>query len=129
MTDLFGPGAAFHHVGVAVADIAAACPSLATTHDPIQRVRVGFLSVHGAVVELIEPAGEGSPVSASIAKGIKLVHLCFSVPNLEAAIAAGEGNGCRQVSEPAPAVAFEGRRIVWVFHPTYGLFELLEGAG
>jgi methylmalonyl-CoA/ethylmalonyl-CoA epimerase len=125
--NLFGPGAAFHHVGLVVASIdAAAIPNLQKTHDPIQKVNVAFTDLHGTVVELIEPAGPDSPVSANLKKGIKLVHLCVSVPNIEQAIAFAEAKEMRQLSEPVPAVAFNGRRIAWLFHPTYGLFELLE---
>jgi methylmalonyl-CoA/ethylmalonyl-CoA epimerase len=124
--DLFGPGTTFHHVGLVVPDIDAAAPGIEKTHDPIQRVNVAFVDLHGSVVELIEPAGEKSPVAASLKKGIKLVHLCYMVPSIEKAIAHAELHECRQVSEPAPAVAFDGRRIVWTYHPTYGLIELIE---
>jgi methylmalonyl-CoA/ethylmalonyl-CoA epimerase len=124
--DLFGPNTTFHHVGLVVADIDAASPGIEKVHDPIQRVCVAFLDLHGAVVELIQPAGEKSPVAANLAKGQKLVHLCYCVPRLEEAIVHAQKMECRQLSEPAPAVAFNGRRIVWLYHPTYGLIELLE---
>jgi methylmalonyl-CoA/ethylmalonyl-CoA epimerase len=124
--DLFGPGATFHHVGLVVPDISAASPGVEKVHDPIQCVSVAFVDLHGTVVELIEPAGYESPIAVSLAKGHKLVHLCYSVPHLETAILHAEQNECRQWSEPAPAVAFGGRRIVWMYHPTYGLIELLE---
>jgi methylmalonyl-CoA/ethylmalonyl-CoA epimerase len=124
--DLLGPGTTFHHVGLVVAQIEAAFPGIEKVHDPIQRVCVAFVDLHGAVVELIEPAGEKSPVASSLAKGQKLVHLCYCVPRLEDAVAHAEQHECRQLSEPAPAIAFNGRRIVWLYHPTYGLIELLE---
>lgn len=124
--DLFGAGAVFHHVGLIVASIEAANPRLVKTHDPAQRVNVAFMDLHGAVIELIEPAGQKSPVSASLAKGIKLIHLCYTVPSIEAAVAVAEAQGARQIAEPVPAVAFDQRKIAWVYHPTYGLFELLE---
>jgi len=124
--NLFGPGARFHHVGLVVADIdALAIAGLKKVHDPIQKVNVAFVDLHGTCVEFIEPAGEGSPVAASLKKGIKLVHLCVEVPDMSKAIEFAEKNDLRQLSQPAPAVAFDGRAIVWMFHPTFGLFELL----
>jgi methylmalonyl-CoA/ethylmalonyl-CoA epimerase len=124
--DLFGAGAVFHHVGLVVPDIEGASPGIEQFHDPIQRVHVAFLDLHGVVVELIQPAGASSPVAANLKKGQKLVHLCYEVPDLEGALRYCEERDCRLLSDPTPAVAFDRRRIAWVFHPTYGLIELLE---
>ena len=124
--NLFGAGTRFHHVGLAVASIDDAAPGLPKTHDPTQRVSVAFQDVHGAVIELIEPAGERSPIAASLKKGTKLVHLCYEVPDIHAAISVAEGGGMHVVAAPTPAVAFDGRRIAWVYHEVYGLIELLE---
>ena len=77
-------------------------------------------------LELLEPANEKSPVFLSLKKGIKLVHLCFEVPDIEAAIARGIEHSFMQIAPPVPAPAFEGRRIAWVYHAALGLFELLE---
>jgi methylmalonyl-CoA/ethylmalonyl-CoA epimerase len=111
---------------VVVADIdELAIAGLVKVHDPIQKVNVAFTDLHGVTVELIEPAGEGSPVAASLKKGIKLVHLCVEVTDMSKAIEFAEKGDFRQLSQPVPAVAFEGRAIVWMFHPTFGLFELL----
>jgi methylmalonyl-CoA/ethylmalonyl-CoA epimerase len=126
--DFFGSGATFHHVGLAVESIDAAQAGLTKFHDPIQKVVVAFMEVHGAMIELIEPAGGGSPVSASLAKGIQLLHLCYEVPNLEQAIASAGKHGLRLIARPAPAVAFDQRRIAWLFHQRFGVFELLEAA-
>ncbi len=63
----------------------------------------------------------------NLKKGQKLVHLCYEVPDLAAALSTASQHECRQLSEPSPAVAFSGRRIVWFYHPTYGLIEPLEG--
>ena len=128
--NLFGPGATFHHVGLAVRAIDdLGIAELKKVHDPIQKVSVAFVDLHGTCLEFIEPAAGDSPVTASLKKGIKLVHLCVEVPDLEKAIHFAETQGLRQLSLPAPAVAFGGRLIVWLFHPTYGLFELLEKRG
>ena len=49
----------------------------------------------------------------NLKKGQKLVHLCYEVPDLAAALSTASQHECRQLSEPSPAVAFSGRRIVW----------------
>lgn len=59
-------------------------------------------------------------------KGISAYHLCFKVPDLKAALDISSRYGFRCIAEPVPAVAFGHRKIVWVFSPVYGLFELLE---
>jgi methylmalonyl-CoA/ethylmalonyl-CoA epimerase len=126
-TDIFGPEARFHHVGLAVRSIEEAASGIPNWEDPIQRVRVGFLDMHGAPIEFVEPVGDRSPVTRSLEKGQKLLHLCFEVPDLDAALRIGAERGFRALGPPAPAVAFGGRRICWVFSSIYGLVELLEG--
>ena len=124
--EYFGPGARFHHVGLAVSSIDATVPGLEKTEDPVQRVRVAFADFSGLAVELIEPACADSPVDASLKKGVKLLHVCIEVPSLESALEHGRRHGFRRISAPAPAAAFQMRGIVWVFHGAFGLVELLE---
>lgn len=96
--------------------------------DPTQRVSVAFVELGGLRLELIEPFGERSPIDASLSKGQTLVHLCFRVPNLEAALVHGKQSGLHQLARPVPAVAFGGRRIAWLFGAGVGLIELVESA-
>ncbi len=122
----FGPGARLHHVGMAVASIAAHAPKATVTHDPRQRVHVAFVDLAGTRIELIEPAGEGSPIARSLEKGAKIVHLCYEVDDLEGALEIATTHGFRRLQPPTPAPAFDGRRIAWCISGTYGLIELLE---
>lgn len=124
--DFFGPEARFHHIGLAVRSIAPLRPEARPTADPIQRVSVAFVDLHGLNIELIEPLGASSPIERSLRNGTKLVHLCYEVGNLALAVNRSRTYGFRQLSLPVPAQAFEGRRISWVYSPEYGLFELLE---
>ena len=124
--DLFGPGAAFDHVGVAVQKIDPQRFPLEKIHDKTQDVRAVFADVHGTKFELIEPASDKSPITASIKKGIKVVHLCFTVPDIDAAIAFAVEHGFFLVAAPVPAIAFNNRKIAWLVHDVLGLFELLE---
>src|SRR5262249_10897898 len=103
-----------------------AIPGLQSVQDPIQQVRVAFADLAGLTIELIEPAGENSPIDQSLKKGIKLVHICIEVPSLEAALNICAKNGFRKISSVQPAVAFGMRKIVWVFNSALGLVELVE---
>jgi catechol 2,3-dioxygenase-like lactoylglutathione lyase family enzyme len=124
--EFFGPSARLHHVGMAVRSIEDAVPGLQSIEDPIQSVHVAFADIAGLTIELIEPAGEHSPIDQSLKKGIKLLHLCIEVPSLELALEHCRKHGFRRISVPQPAVAFDMQRIVWVFNTTFGLVELLE---
>lgn len=130
------------HVGVAVPDLGPTTDLLTALFgyrvisgpfdDPIQRVSVNFLTTqdHDAVeLELIAPLTEDSPVRATLAKGGGAAyHLCFETADLDAAIAHALKQKCLLVSPPAPAVAFNGRRIAWIYTKSRQLFELVEAA-
>ena len=129
----------FHHVGYAVEAIEpylkeffeplfGPCPVSPVYEDPIQRVRVVFVEVPpGTRIELVEPLDENSPVRRFIGdqRG-GLYHLCFEVDDLDAEIARFRRRRCLPLTPPAPAVAFGGRRIVFLMTPQRDLIELLE---
>ncbi len=98
--------------------------------DPIQRVAVSFLTQADddvAEVELIAPLSADSPVQAMLKKnGGGAYHLCFETSDMEAALEHARSLGCIVVSAPAPAVAFAGRRIAWIYTASRQLFELVE---
>jgi|SRR5208282_4097807 len=97
--------------------------------DPLQKVRVAFLKVGGAgepLIELVEPAGEDSPVKAFLKRGAGLHHLCYEVGDLEAELRKSRGQSGLLVRPPLPAIAFGGRRIAWVYTRARLLLEFLE---
>ena len=129
----------FAHMGVAVEDIFKAMESFAALFgyrlisgpfdDPIQKVRVCFLAAattQEPVVELIAPLGDDSPIKRLLAKGGGAYHLCYEVDGIENVIEQYKAKGCLVVSGPVPAVAFEGRRIAWLYTPARQLVELVE---
>jgi methylmalonyl-CoA/ethylmalonyl-CoA epimerase len=130
------------HVGVAVPSLGPAAESLAKLFgyklvsgpfdDPIQKVSVEFLSQSAddtAEIELIAPAAEDSPIRSMLAKdGGGAYHLCFETSDIDAALAHAKALGCIVVSPPVPAVAFEGRRIAWIYTRSRQLFELVEAS-
>ena len=140
------------HIGLAVADLESAAEFLTgflgyevirgPFDDPIQRVRVLFLTASPrgsarlpsssdeiAQLELVSPLTEDSPIRSMLARsGGGTYHSCFETTGLESAVEDARAHGCVVVSQPAPAVAFEGRRIAWIYTPTRLLIELLEAA-
>ena len=97
--------------------------------DPIQRVSVCFLGRPGPgeiMIELVEPLGDDSPVNRTLKKGASAYHVCYEVPNLDETLARLNSQGCIIVSKPVPAVAFDHRRIAWLYTPTRQLMEILE---
>lgn len=98
--------------------------------DPIQKVTVNFLakSVNDpAEIELIAPLTDDSPIRSILAKDRGAAyHLCFETSDIDRALIHAQNNGCIVVSAPVPAVAFQGRRIAWIYTRSRQLFELVE---
>jgi methylmalonyl-CoA/ethylmalonyl-CoA epimerase len=131
--------AAFHHVGFVVRSISAAASNFQLflsaswdgqmMYDPVQQVRVAFFSPanpRNPVFELVEPASESSPVSRFLSKGVGLHHVCYELDDLDSALVQAQQVGLALVAAPAPAVAFDGRRIAWVCSRNRLLMEFLE---
>jgi methylmalonyl-CoA/ethylmalonyl-CoA epimerase len=129
----------FHHIGFVVASIPTSVQGFLDSlqaewdgtifHDPNQAVRVTFLRVKPAanpLFELVEPAGENSPVIPFLKRGGGLHHLCYEIDNLEDQLTLSRAQGGLVVRPPLPAVAFEGRRIAWVYTKNKLLLEYLE---
>jgi methylmalonyl-CoA/ethylmalonyl-CoA epimerase len=130
-----------HHVGIVVASIPDSASGFVRSlgaewdevvfTDPWQKVRVTFLKVAigSALMELVEPNAEDAPVNRFLReKGPGLHHLCYEVNNLEEAVVELRSKGGLVAKPPRPAVAFEGRRIAWMFTAEKLLLELLEVA-
>jgi methylmalonyl-CoA/ethylmalonyl-CoA epimerase len=137
----WAPQGTFHHVGFVVASIQNSVKGFAETleaewdgvitHDPNQAVRVAFLrskSASDPLFELVEPAGEKSPVIPFLKKGGGLHHLCYEVADLEKQLELSRSKGGLITRAPMPAEAFGGRRIAWVYTRSKLLIEYLERA-
>ena len=116
----------FHHIGYAVRDIRSYLDEFLVpmfspvsvtepVSDPIQQVTVCFAEMPGGtVIELVEPLGDKSPVSSIIGSSRGgLYHVCY-------------GKGCLPLGKPAPAAAFNGRRIVFLLTRERDLIEFVE---
>jgi methylmalonyl-CoA/ethylmalonyl-CoA epimerase len=122
----FGAHARFHHLGLAVRSIREASPDSEVLVNRTQGVRYAFVCINGIPVELLEPLGDRSPIAASVSRGLKLLHVCYQVPDLEAAVQTSRAAGFHRMGPPVTAPEFDNCRIVWLFSRHLGLFELLE---
>jgi methylmalonyl-CoA/ethylmalonyl-CoA epimerase len=135
--------ATFHHVGYVVKSIAEVGEDFSRSigaewdgkiiHDPLQEARVTFMfsglfsgNGQGPSLELVEPAGDKSPLHRFLAKGGGLHHVCYEVDSLATQLQQSRAAGCLVVREPLPAVAFGGRKIAWVYTRQKLLVEYLE---
>ena len=127
-----------HHVGYAVPDIAPVSVQYVTRygyritspviHDASQTANVQFLQLPGdsTYLELVAPDGPTSKLANGVRRGGRLHHLCYAVDCLEDTLPWLEANGMLLISEPIPAVAFQGRRICWLMDEASMLVELVE---
>ena len=134
--------ARLHHLGIAVRSISEIAEGFHRSmflqwdrrviHDPIQQVNVSFfvpVDSSAPQFELVEAAGKASPVSAFLDKGGGLHHLCYEIQGLDRALGEAREAGFVVLRHPAPAVAFEGRRIAWLGSRWRLTIELLERCG
>lgn len=125
-----------HHVGIATRDLDGTAKHLAEvlrvrTSEPIvddvQRVRLALAELgSGTFIELVEPRGPDSPAYRIAERGGGPYHVCGEVDDLDTALAHARERGALIVSRPAPAVAFGGRRIAFLYLSGNTLIELLE---
>lgn len=113
--------AKFHHLGLVVSSID---PDIEQTFDPVQKVTVAFIDIHGIKLELIKPESEDSPARNFVGKGI--YHVCYEVTDIEKSVAYACQNGFKCIAEPTSAKAFEDKKIAWLISSKYGLVELLQ---
>jgi methylmalonyl-CoA/ethylmalonyl-CoA epimerase len=128
-------GARLAHIGVAVPSLDAILPFYRDILglDPVplddaDGARIAGLSAGDALVELLEPKVPGSPVAKFLDKrGPGIHHLCFAVPDLDAALARCRRAGIRLIDE-TPRQGAEGKRIAFLHPQSTGgvLIELTE---
>lgn len=123
------------HIGVAVPEIAAAerffRDVLGATPKPLEAAdgaSIVSLPFGDVDIELLEPQTDEGPVAKFIAKrGPGIHHICFRVPDLDAALQNCRDRGYRLVDDE-PRTGAHGRRVAFL-HPksTSGiLLELTE---
>jgi len=126
----------FHHIGVACKNIKKSISiyegigyqSSNIIFDPIQNVNLCFLQKDDSpVIELVGSVDENSPLTNILKKnGTSPYHTCYEVINIEDEILNLNNQGYMQISPTAPAIAFDGRKICFLYHKDIGIVELLE---
>jgi methylmalonyl-CoA/ethylmalonyl-CoA epimerase len=117
-------GAVIAHIGIAVRGLDAGVSFyrdvLGLSEVPLadsDGARIAGFAAGDALVELLEPAADNSPIGRFVAKrGGGLHHVCFAVPNLDAALARCREFGIRLIDE-TPRPGAEGKRIAFL-HPS-----------
>lgn len=123
------------HIGIAVPSVAAASAFYRDIlgleprgPEVADGARIVHLDFDGSAVELLEPLETDSPIGRFLARrGPGIHHICYRVPDLEAALAACRAEGYTLIDDQ-PRLGADGCRIAFV-HPqaTAGiLIELTE---
>ena len=124
------------HIGIAVKSIAESLKvyeamglkSVGVEEVAEQKVRVAFLPIGEAEIELLESTAPDGPVAKYIDKnGEGIQHVALRVDNLEAALAEMKAKGVRLIDEK-PRYGAGGARIAFVHPRSTGgvLLELSE---
>jgi methylmalonyl-CoA epimerase len=120
------------HVGIAVADLSAALAFYRDVlglepHPPedVDGARILALPFGESEIELLAALEAESPIGRFLAKrGPGIHHICYRVPDLEAALQACRAAGYRLIDE-TPRIGAAGQRIAFV-HPKSTAGILLE---
>ncbi len=116
-----------NHIAIAVPDLAAASAKYRDLLGaqvgepqalPEHGVTVVFIDTGNTKVELLEPLGEASPISAFLGKNPAggMHHLCFEVPDILAAAATLAAGGARVLGDGTPKTGAHGRPVLFL-HP------------
>ena len=97
---------------------------------PEQGVWVCFVNLPNAQIELIEPYGENSPITAFLAKNPKggQHHVCFEVENIIAARDEMRAKGMTVLGTGEPRIGAHGTPVIFLHPKDLGgvLIELME---
>ncbi len=94
--------------------------------NPEQKVRYAFVQLRdGMTIEVLAPEAD-SPIARHAQQRGGPYHFCYAVADLGFSLAAAQRFGAKLIAEPTADVAFDGRRVVSLFHPAHGVFELVE---
>jgi methylmalonyl-CoA/ethylmalonyl-CoA epimerase len=124
------------HVSIVVPDIEAAAKVLAERYglatgprmmNEQQGVRLAYVELPGAKIELMEPSRPDSPVATFLARNPKggIHHFSLNVDNVDAVAEGLRSNGVRVLGDGRPQRNVAGERIAFI-HPADFLGALVE---
>jgi methylmalonyl-CoA/ethylmalonyl-CoA epimerase len=116
-----------NHVAIAVPDLAAGVKLYAETlgakvsapqPEPAHGVTVVFIELPNTKVELLEPLGENSPITAFLEKSPAggIHHICYEVEDILAARDRLKAQGARVLGDGEPKTGAHGKPVLFL-HP------------
>ena len=116
-----------NHIAIAVPDVAVAAAQWASmlgaecsaAEDlPEHGVRIVFVTAPNTKVELMQPIGEASPISAFLARNPDggMHHICYEVDDIIAARDKLIGEGARVLGDGQPKTGAHGNSVLFL-HP------------
>jgi len=116
-----------NHIAIAVPDVAVAAAQWASmlgaecsaAEDlPEHGVRIVFVTAPNTKVELMQPIGEASPISAFLARNPDggMHHICYEVDDIIAARDKLIGEGARVLGDGQPKTGAHGNPVLFL-HP------------
>lgn len=97
--------------------------------DHSRNIRICFLEKDGYVIEAVSVLDKSreSPVDGVLTKnGPTAYHMCYSSSQFDDDLKQLVQDGYRVVIPPSPAIAFAGRRVVFLVHLSVGMIEIVE---
>ncbi|MEM6463495.1 MAG: methylmalonyl-CoA epimerase [Pseudomonadota bacterium] len=85
---------------------------------PEHGVTVVFIDLGNTKVELLEPLGEASPISAFLERNPSggMHHICYEVDDIQSAKASLEAEGARVLGNGEPKIGAHGKPVLFL-HP------------
>ncbi len=85
---------------------------------PEHGVTVVFIILPNTKIELLEPLGENSPITAFITKNPAggMHHICYEVEDIEVAITKLQSEGVRILGDGKPKIGAHGKPVIFM-HP------------
>ncbi|MFN3833051.1 MAG: methylmalonyl-CoA epimerase [Allorhizobium sp.] len=125
-----------NHIAIAVPDLTAATASYRDTLGakvsqaqalPEHGVTVVFVELENTKVELLEPLGEASPLSAFLEKNPSggMHHICYEVADILAARDQLSASGARVLGTGEPKIGAHGKPVLFL-HPKDFFGTLIE---
>lgn len=123
------------HIGYAVKNIDKAIKQMEvlgfhfeeTITDTDRNIYLAFGEMCGYRVELVAPISNGTPVDAFLEKiGPTPYHICYKSNEIEADIERLQQKRFKVTVPLAPAIAFGGKRVVFLYSLSVGLIEIVE---
>jgi methylmalonyl-CoA/ethylmalonyl-CoA epimerase len=125
-----------HHIGYAVNDIQKSLVMFqkigytiesGPVKDIKRNVEIAFIQNNNYNIELIAPLNNDSPIKNYLNKvGNTPYHICYETDNILTTINELKKQRYIVIEKPSEAIALESLRIAFLYHPFYGLLELLE---